>query len=235
MNYALIFAGGVGTRMGSSVPKQFLEIDGKSILAHTISVFNNSPLINQIIIITLKKYLKETKNIVSINNYNKVVRIVNGGTTAFESQLIGVEVLHKISLNINDIVLVHDGVRPFINDDLILKCIEETKRNGNAIVVNPAAETIAIIDKSGKINKTMPRQQCLIARAPQAFYAKDLYAAHQRAKKENKQYIDSASMFLDQGTKLNPIIGPSENIKITTQYDYLLAKLLIERKNESDR
>ena len=234
MNYALIFAGGVGSRMGSNIPKQFLEINNKPIIVHTIERFNDTSYIDAIVVVTLKEYINTVKSFVNYFNLTKVISIIEGGNTAFESQFKGISYLSSISKCDKDIVIVHDGVRPFINSSLIFECIKKTKENGNAVVVSPASETIAIVDNNSQITHTIPRQECLIARAPQCFFLKDLIQAHQKAKAEGKQYIDSASMFLDQGVVLNPIEGPIKNIKITTQYDYLLAKLLVEDKNEKD-
>lgn len=235
MNYVLIFAGGIGSRMGASLPKQFLKIDNKEIIAHVIEKFNSCNSVDEIVIVTLKDYINEVRLLVDKYRYRKVRDVIEGGATAFESQRNGVLFLNSVSNSESDIVIIHDGVRPFVDSNLIKKCFEEVKLNGNAIVVSPASETIAILDSSDKIYETISRQKCLLARAPQAFYLKDLYNAHLKAKKENKQYIDSASMFLDQKIILNPVEGPVENIKITTQYDYLLAKLLIEGKNEKNR
>ena len=230
MNYAIIFAGGVGSRLGSNIPKQFLEIENVPILIRTIQHFDNCALIDQIIVISKKEYVEKTQQLIESFNIKKIIAVLIGGITAFESQQNGVDFVSKHSMSKEDIVLVHDGVRPFISEELIKSCISAVKEKGTAITVSPAFETIAIKNKKGSINETIPRQDCLIARAPQAFYVKDLVNAHCRAKKENKTYIDSASMMLDQNIALNPIMGPDENIKITTQYDYLVAKLLVKEK-----
>lgn len=235
MIYAVIFASGVGSRMGSLTPKQFLTLGKGTILSYTIREFQLSPSIDKIVVVTLSNYIEKVCKIVECNSYKKVVKVLSGGETAFESQFLGISYLKDTyGISDNDIVLIHDGVRPFLNNDIINLSIRTAQSEGNCIIVSPAPETIAIISKDGKITKTIPRQDCLIARAPQTFYLKDLYSAHLKAKKDKKVYIDSASMFLDQGIKLKPIIGPDENIKITTQYDYMLAKLLVE-KNEKNR
>lgn len=230
MNYAVIFAGGVGSRLGSDLPKQFLEIENVPILIRTIKHFDNCALIDQIVVVSKKEYVGKTQHLIEFFRLKKVIAVLAGGITAFESQQIGVDFVSKHSKSGGDIVLVHDGVRPFISEELIKSCIAGVKEKGTAITVSPAFETIAIKNKKGSISETIPRQDCLIARAPQAFYIKDLVNAHCRAKKENKTYIDSASMMLDQNIALNPIMGPDENIKITTQYDYLVAKLLVKEK-----
>ena len=231
MNYAVIFAGGTGTRMGNSIPKQFLLIGNETILGRTIRVFNNCKMIDKILVVTLKDYIQNVREIISEQRFDKVLDVISGGQSAFESQRLGV--FYLVDNNVckdEDIVVVHDGVRPLITTDLIEKCILKAKQENNCIVVNPAFETIAVIGDDHKIVKTIPRQECLIARAPQVFHLEDLYNAHRLALINKIEYIDSASMFLDQGVELNPFVGPVENIKITTQFDYMLAKLLMENK-----
>lgn len=229
MNHVIIFAGGIGSRMGSKTPKQFLEINSKPILIHTLEKFNFSDFIDTITVVTIKEYIETVKHLVTEFSISKVDAIIEGGDTAFSSQFNGINYIYCNYKNSNDVVLIHDGVRPFINDDLIKKCILNVMEKGTAVTVSPAAETIAV--KSGEsIEKTLPRENCLIARAPQCFYLKDIYEAHLLAKKNKKTYIDSASMFLAQGRTLNPVMGPDNNIKITTPYDYELAKLLLGDK-----
>ena len=227
MNYAIVFAGGTGVRMNSSVPKQFLPIQGKPVLVHTLEKFQQSEIIDRIIVVCLKEYISLVNEFSKQYELTKISQVVPGGKTAFESQKIGIEAVYRETQNDNTGIFIHDGVRPLINNELINRCFEELKKTGSAITVSPAAETIAVFNENKKIVKTMPRQNCVLARAPQVFYLKDIYEAHQKAAKENKEYIDSASMFLDQGKTLGIVEGPTENIKITTQYDYLVSKLLL--------
>ena len=229
MNYAIIFAGGVGSRMGSSVPKQFLEINNTPIIVHTLSIFNLNNNIDGIVVVSAKNYIETVAKLVSNYKLDKVFKIAGGGDSALESQFIGIDVIVKTKCLDGDIVLIHDGVRPFVDDELINQCIDEVKKKGTAITVSPAAETVAITE-NGVIKETTPREKCLIARAPQCFYLKDIYNAHLLAQKQGKTYVDSASMLLDQGKTLNPVFGPDKNIKITTPYDYELAKLLLGDK-----
>ena len=232
MNYALIFAGGIGSRMNSSVPKQFLLVDDKPILVHTIEVFEKSNHIDKIVVVCLKEYVDEVKTYKQKYNLTKLFQVISGGETAFLSQRKGINFVHEDSKSDKDIVFIHDGVRPLINNEIIEKCLNQVKKTGSAITVSPAAETIAIMDDNETISKTMPRQKCVLARAPQAFYLKDVYEAHLLAQNNNKEYIDSASMFLDQGKPLSFVEGPTENIKITTQFDYSLCKLLLGRNKD---
>lgn len=233
MNFAIIFAGGTGTRMKSDTPKQFMLINKKPILVHTIEKFQNSKIIDKIVVVCLKNYISTVYDYISLYNLTKVVDVISGGKTAFESQQLGIKKVNELSFGKEDIVFIHDGVRPLINEDLIKVCYDEVLKNGSAITASPASETIAVLNESSKISNTIPRQNCVLARAPQVFYLKDIAEAHRIAKDKNMEYIDSASMFLDQGKKLNIIVGPVENIKITTQFDFALCTLLLGgEKNE---
>lgn len=232
MVYVVIFAGGVGHRMASDTPKQFLLIKEKPILVHTINIFNASPVVDRIVVVVLNNYLNTAKDLVKQYKLDKVAYVVAGGSSAFDSQFIGIsKIVKELKPLENDIVIVHDGVRPFINDELIQKCVNTVRKYGSAITVSPASETVGVINKDKQIQYTLPRQDCYLARAPQCFYLKDLYQSHIKALKDKKTYIDSASMMLDQGYSLHPVEGPIENIKITTQYDYILAKLLLGDNN----
>lgn len=228
MNYALIFAGGVGTRMGLETPKQFIEVNGKPIIVHTLNVFNKSKFIDKIVVVTLSEYIEKVKEYVTRFKLNKVTEVIPGGSTAMESQFKGLEYLKKNSIK-EDIVFIHDGVRPFISDKLLNLCLETTKSKGNAITICPAAETISILDDKCQIDTILPRQKCVLARAPQVFYFDDIYNAHLKIGDNRSSFVDSASLMMEQGTKLNIVNGPSENIKITTKYDLLLCELWMNK------
>ena len=132
------------------------------------------------------------------------------------------------------IVLIHDGVRPLIDEKLITDNIESVKKNGNAITVVPAIETIIETDEKGDIAKVADRKMCRLARAPQSFVLSDIIAAHERSLAEKKEeMIDSAMLMQHYGAVLHTVEGPVENIKITTPMDYHLFKALVNGKNTS--
>lgn len=228
MNYALIFAGGVGSRMGSELPKQFIVVKGKPIIVHTLDVFNKSKVIDKIVVVTLKQYIDVVKSFVNKYKLNKVVDVIPGGITAMESQFNGLNYL-KTVFKENGIVFIHDGVRPFITEELLEKCLEITQSMGNAITVFPATETVSVLDRDNQIKKILPRQKCILARAPQVFFLDDIYNAHLKSGNKRNEFVDSASLMMDQEIKLNVVEGPSENIKITTQYDLILCELWMNK------
>ena len=231
MNYAVIFAGGRGTRMNvGDKPKQFLEINGKPILCHTIDKFENNTLIDGIILVSNADFLSETEKLVKTYGYKKVIRIVEGGVNPIDSQFNGLNAL-KGTAKENDIILMHDGVRPLIDEKTITECINVTRERGNAITVSPAIETIALIDESDSIVKTVDRNSCKIARAPQCVKYGILMQYHERSIKEGVHFfIDTASMMLYYGMPLNCVTGPAENIKVTTAIDYYACMALFGTK-----
>lgn len=236
MNYAVIFAGGVGRRMKSeSIPKQFLEILGKPVLVHTIEHFEKHEDIDAICIVMVEDWMEYTRKIIFEYGFAKVKWIVPGGKTALDSQYMGLQAIARNGLNQEDIVLIHDGVRPLIDADLISRCIQGVRTHGSAVTVAPAIETIIQVDDQNQIWRTIPRDTCQLARAPQAFYARDILLTHEQALAERcHTFIDSTSMMLHYGHRVFTVEGPRENIKITTPADYYVCKALLESKGQSE-
>ncbi len=232
-NVAIIFAGGKGTRMTmADRPKQFLEIDGKAILCYTVEHFERHPLIDAIIVVTTSDWLMHTKNI--LLSYKKVCSVIVGGVTALESQYLGLMEVEKYIKEEKTTVLIHDGVRPLINEQLIDSCIQSVQENGNAITTAPAIETIIRIDEQGDILETLDRQFCQLARAPQAFLLKDILGVHKKSVEEGTHtFIDSATMMRSYGYTLHSVCGPAENIKVTTETDFYICETMLTKRNKN--
>ena len=225
MNYALIFAGGVGERMHTNgVPKQFLEVFGKPIICYTLEHFQKHKNIDEIVVVCVESHIKLMSNLIKHYEFSKVKQIVKGGRTGQESIRNGLFEIYK-NANDNDIVLIHDGVRPIINEDLITRNIESVKKYGNAISSSNAVETFCLIESNKKIKNILPREKCIVAKAPQSFYLKDIIKCHKNAIKDNiNNAVDSADLMIHYGYSLHYITCPSMNIKITTPIDYYLFK-----------
>ncbi len=232
MNIAIIFAGGTGKRMNTkSVPKQFLELHGKPVIIYTLEKYENHPEIDQIVMVCLESWIPYAKKLFSKFQLTKIVDIVPGGKTGQESIYNGIMVAHRISSDESDIVLIHDGVRPMIDEGTITSCLSCVREHGNAITTTPAIETIFVNDQDGQVGNIFNRSRCMMARAPQCFYLKDIYAAHQRARTEGKvDFIDSAMLMQHYGAKLYTVEGPVENIKITTPMDFYLFRAMLDAK-----
>jgi len=237
MNIAIIFAGGIGSRMKNpDLPKQFLEIDNTPILVHTIRAFQNNDEIDKIIVVMLKEYIEYTKKLMAHYELDKVVAIVEGGATGQESIYHGLVAASRVSRNDSDIVLIHDGVRPIIEPDLIHRNIESVENYSSAISCSPSKETIAKIDENGCVVKTIKRSAVWIARAPQSFFLKDILEAHEKAQKNNEfDSTDSCTLMSTYSNKpLHSVETWAENIKITTPDDYYTATALIKKLKDND-
>lgn len=232
MNIAIIFAGGTGKRMNTkSVPKQFLELHGKPVIIYTLEKYENHPEIDQIVLVCLESWIPYAKKLLSKFQITKIVDIVPGGKTGQESIYNGIMLAHRISSDESDVVLIHDGVRPMIDENTITSCLSCVREHGNAITTTPAIETIFVNDHDGQVGNIFNRSRCTMARAPQCFYLKDIYAAHQKAKIEGKaDFIDSAMLMQHYGAKLYTVEGPVENIKITTPMDFYLFRAMLDAK-----
>jgi 2-C-methyl-D-erythritol 4-phosphate cytidylyltransferase len=236
MNTALIFAGGSGIRMNAKAkPKQFLELNGRAIIIHTLEYFENHPEIDSICVVIIESWIDYLKELLERYSFKKVKWIVAGGTTGQESIFNGLQAIYNDNKETEDcIVLIHDGVRPLINDSLISNNIASVRKFRSAITVSPAIETIITANENNQIERVTDRKFCLHARAPQSFFLKDIYTAHKKALDENiHDMIDSASLMKYYGYKLYTVEGPVENIKITTPMDYYLFRAIYEARENS--
>lgn len=236
MNIAVIFAGGTGQRMNSgTTPKQFLLVHSKPILIHTVLKFEECKEIDKIIIVSLESYIEFVYELLEKYNIKKVAKVVAGGTCGQESIFHGLQAAKEISKSDEDIVLIHDGVRPLIDIETIKNNIDCVKKNGNAITVTNAIETIVMLDESNSVEEVMDRKKCDLARAPQSFFLKDIYESHLKAIEENKtDFIDSAMMMKYYGYKIYTVKGPIENIKVTTMMDYYVLNALLDQNGDNN-
>lgn len=234
MNTAIIFAGGTGQRMNTTTkPKQFLELHGKPILIHTVEYFEKSSHIDAVIIVMLESWIPYTNELIEKYGFKKVCAVIPGGESGQESIFKGLSKAAELFPK-DTVVLLHDGVRPLINDEIIAKCVESTINNGNAITVSPAIETVALMSGDGCVGKILPRSECQMAKAPQCFKLGDIYESHLKAQKEGKyDFIDSASLMQYYGYKLYTVEGPVENIKITTPSDFYIFRAIIDARENS--
>lgn len=230
MNIAVIFAGGSGNRMHTkSRPKQFLEYNGKPIIIYTLELFDNHSMIDGIVVVCIESWIPFLEKMLKKFEINKVLKIEKGGSTGQESIYKGLVAAEGIAKDNSDaVVLIHDGVRPLITEETITENINTVRERGNCITCIPATETFIV--KQGDGGLEIPtRANSLIARAPQSFYLTDIISAHRKAVEEGRNdFIDSCTMMSFYGHRMNTIIGPMENIKITTPTDYFIFKAMVE-------
>ena len=234
MNVAIIFAGGTGQRMNTrTVPKQFLELHGKPIIVYTIEQFQRHPLIDGIVVVMLEGWIDHFNDLAKRYCLDKVAAVVPGGDSGQASIYNGLKKASEL-FPTDSTVLIHDGVRPLIDEKTITSAIECVKEHGSAITVSPAIETITLEDGTGKVGQIIERSKCKLAKAPQCFVLADILSAHERAIVECKSdFIDSASLMQYYGHDLYTVEGSPENIKITTPSDFYIFKAIVDAKESS--
>ncbi|NLY48366.1 MAG: 2-C-methyl-D-erythritol 4-phosphate cytidylyltransferase [Clostridiales bacterium] len=226
MNTALVFAGGTGRRMNSrAIPKQFIEIHGKPILIYTLEHFEYHEEIDNMVVVCLKDWIERFKGHLHRFGITKVTDIVPGGETGHDSIYNGLLAM-KGKARPDDIVLIHDGVRPLITDELISENIRTVKKYGNAITVEPSRESVLISNDSDFISRVPKLSQMFVAKAPQSFYYSDIMDVYDRARSEGFKSIDSAHLMNTYGKDLYMVKSSRNNIKITEPADYYLFREL---------
>lgn len=234
MNIGVIFAGGVGRRMNTKgKPKQFLEVHGKPIIVHTIDIFQNTEAIDAVVVVCVSDWLDYMNNLVERFNLTKVKAVVAGGETGQMSIFKGLEAAEQLATD-DTVVLIHDGVRPLINEEVINANIQSVKETGSAVTSVRAKETVVLVNDSSKISEVVDRTRSFIAKAPQSFYLSDILSVERDAiSKGITDAIDSSTLMGMYNRELTIVEGPYENIKITTPDDFYMFKALYDaRENE---
>lgn len=226
-NYAIIVGGGSGTRMQSSIPKQFIPLNGLPILMHTIIKFSNSHS-NPTIVLVLHPDLRENWNsLCKKYNFNVAHLIVNGGNTRFHSVLNGLAYLKNIlKTDKNNYVAVHDGVRPLVTEALIdvgFKSVEKSK----AVVAAVVSKDSVRIKKDDYSNFSVNRENVYLVQTPQFFSTNILLEAYEQPYKST--FTDDASVVENIGYPIEIIQGDIRNIKITFQEDLLFAESILSK------
>ena len=236
MNVGLIFAGGTGTRLNSRTrPKQFLELNGKPIIIHTLEYFEESPLIDAICVVCLEDWMDFLKALLEKYRITKVKWVVPGGETGQDSIFNGLSAVYRDAEKPEDtLMLMHDGVRPLITLKTIKDVVACAREHGNAVTVTSAYETIITVDGDEQVQDVVDRKRARYARAPQAFFLSEIYKAHVRAREENYTgAIDSATLMRHYGSQLFTVEGPVENIKITSASDFYIFRAIYEARENS--
>lgn len=234
MNIGVIFAGGVGRRMNTKgKPKQFLEVHSKPIIVHTIDIFQNTEAIDAVVVVCVSDWLDYMNNLVERFNLTKVKAVVAGGETGQMSIFKGLEAAEQLATD-DAVVLIHDGVRPLINEEVINANIQSVKETGSAVTSVRAKETVVLVNDSSKISEVVDRTRSFIAKAPQSFYLSDILSVERDAiSKGITDAIDSSTLMGMYNRELTIVEGPYENIKITTPDDFYMFKALYDaRENE---
>lgn len=217
---AVIFAGGVGSRFKSEdIPKQFVEVEGKPIIIHTLEKFSRHPMVDQIAIACLESWIDVLKEQLEKYGITKVVSVVKGGNNGHESIHNGLMEIAK-DYGKDDIVLICDGVRPMISERLITNCIEETRKHGTAVPVTQSIDSVLESLDGSSCSKNYLRKTMFITQAPQGYYVQHIVKAHEEAARRGiNNPISSAELLIELGEQVHIFIGERQNIKVTTPED----------------
>lgn len=225
-NTAIVLAAGQGKRMHTKVQKQFLEIGGRPVLFYSLMCFQNSPFIENIILVTGEKDISYCRNeIVEKYNLTKVTRIIAGGKERYDSVYQGL-----LACENSDYVLIHDGARPFITGEIIERGLADARKTGASAVGMPVKDTIKIADAAGFIAETPERSRVWMIQTPQIFRYELIRKAHESIRTKDMSAVTDDAMVVEQETGVRICLteGSYQNIKITTPEDLAVAELFLK-------
>jgi 2-C-methyl-D-erythritol 4-phosphate cytidylyltransferase len=218
--FALIVAGGSGTRMKKALPKQFLEIDGKPILMHTFEAFIRFDPSIQFILVLPENQFEYWKQLCTTHTFNIPHQLAPGGAVRFESVKNGLNLIDE-----DGIVFIHDGVRPLVSEQTLQNCLDTASEKGNALPVIPPAESVRRID--GKTSKAVDRSNYFLVQTPQTFRVSKIKEAYNQPYSD--WFTDDASVLEASGSEIFTVQGNRENIKITFAEDLKFAASLLNK------
>ena len=224
---AIVLAAGQGKRMNSKVQKQFLLIKGKPVLYYSLSCFQNSREIEEIIVVTGKDSINFCKQeIIEAYGFSKVKAVIAGGRERYDSVYAGL-----CACDDSDYVFIHDGARPFLTEDMIRRGKEAVLASGACVIGMPSKDTIKIADENGMVASTPSRSLVWNIQTPQIFSYAAIREAYERARQQNMADITDDAMVMERfgNTKIKLVEGSYENIKITTPEDILVAEKILEK------
>ncbi|MBN1464110.1 MAG: 2-C-methyl-D-erythritol 4-phosphate cytidylyltransferase [Paludibacteraceae bacterium] len=217
--YALIVAGGSGSRMKTDIPKQFLMLNGLPVLMHTINKFYQFNAQIETILVLPESQAESWKNLCLKFQFEIKHRVVFGGSNRFMSVRNGLD-----AINDNGIVFIHDGVRPLVSAGTINRCLETTLEKGNAVPVLPVVESLRMLEQG--TSSMVDREKFVSIQTPQTFYVDEIKAAY--AQGYDSQFTDDTSVLQRSNKPIYMVKGNRENIKITHPVDLIIAGALIQ-------
>jgi 2-C-methyl-D-erythritol 4-phosphate cytidylyltransferase len=230
MTIALIIAGGSGERMHQDIPKQFLSINDKPVIVYTLEAFEQHPEIDEIAVVCIDGWDQVLMAYARQFNITKLKTVIPGGDCGQASIRNGVYELEK-SHSADDIVLIHDAIRPLVSAEIISDCIRVTKKCGNAIAVIPCAEAMLTTDDEKVSSGTYPRDGLKRTQTPQGFKLGDICDLHRKAlEKGITNSIASCTLMIEIGQQVHFSIGSEKNVKLTTIEDIDIFKALLSAR-----
>lgn len=234
MIHAIIPAAGRGKRLGGKIKKQFLTLCDHPVAVHTLTAFQHSPLIDDIICICSKEDLSIFERLVSDHGLIKVTKILPGGERRQDSVWAGVSHLAERS-DPNDLIAVHDGVRPLVTPQLIEKVIEAAKGEGSAVAALPVTDSLKQVSSDKMVLKSLPRENVWAMQTPQVFRLGILLKAYRTAAQEGFEATDEAMLVERLGLPIRCVEGSIENVKITLPSDLETAEIFLRARGSRPR
>lgn len=231
-NIALIIAGGVGSRMGQDIPKQFIHVHDKPVIIYTLEAFQSHPEIDAIEVVCLDGWHDVLRAYCRQFGIAKLENIVSGGETGQDSIRNGLKDIATRYHDDDDIVLIHDSIRPMVSHDIISDNIRVCREKGNAIVVVPCTSVMLRTDDFEVSNDQIPRDNLKITQTPQSFFLNELLSVHAEAvKRDLLPSIASCALYIEMGHPVYFSKGSEKNIKITTAEDIEIFSALLQAES----
>lgn len=233
MNIAMIIAGGVGARMNQDIPKQFINVYDKPVIVYTMEAFQRHTSIDEIEIVCLDGWHDVVRAYAKQFGIAKLASIVSGGKNGQDSIRNGLYDIASRHRDKDDIVLIHDAIRPLVSNDVITDNIRVCREYGNAITVVPCTAAMLKTFDSLSTTEQVPRDNLKITQTPQAFYINDILDAHKEALERGiTNSVASCTMYIELGRKLYMSAGSEKNLKLTTAEDIEIFKALLNAKKD---
>lgn len=233
MNIALIIAGGVGARMHQDIPKQFINVYDKPVIIYTLEKFQRHPGVDEIEVVCLKGWHDILWAYAKQFGITKLNNIVDGGKNGQDSIRNGLFDIHERHSSDNDIVLIHDAIRPLVSDEIISDSIRVCKQYGNAISVVPCNTAMIKSNDALTSKEQISRDSIKMTQTPQTFFLNDIVAAHKEALERGiTASVASCTMYIELGKQLFLSLGSEKNIKLTNTDDIEIFKALLTTKKD---
>ena len=226
-NTAIVLAAGQGKRMHSKVQKQFLVIQGYPVLYYSLRCFQESPLIQDIILVTGEESISYCKEeIVKKYGFTKVSAVIPGGKERYDSVYAGLCECRDC-----EYVLIHDGARPFVTEEILKRGLQKVKETGACVIGMPSKDTVKLSDEEGYVKETPNRKCVWTIQTPQIFLYSLIREAHDSIRQKDMSKITDDAMVVEQekGTKIRLVEGSYQNIKITTPEDLDVAETFLKK------
>lgn len=233
MNIVILTAAGTGTRMHQDIPKQFIHVDNKPIIAYTMEAFEKHPSIDAIVVVTISSWKEVLYAYAKQFNISKLSLVVDGGDTGQESIYNGLKAIEKKYGKKDNTVIVHDGNRPLVSTEIISDALATYKQFGSSVAAIPCVEVVFSSDDGIVAEKSIPRERLFRTQTPHVYSVEKLLWAHEEAKKKNiPSTAASCDLMYQLGEKVYFSRGTEENFKITTVDDLTMFKAMLKTRRD---